>query len=153
MRNSVIYLGIVVLAFSNALSAANFMNQSFNEKNQMVEFNIMKQKNELAETNSEPKVLIKEMGYYVSDDSDIINPESIIKSDYKKSQIEIIAEDNKIIESSIEDDILENKLKLTLELIRVDNLIIDSNPSVLYFPLDFEIIKVKEKMLFESYNR
>ncbi|MET0759917.1 MAG: hypothetical protein ABWZ56_05825 [Flavobacterium sp.] len=173
MKNSIIYLGIALLTITNSITASN-VRQSFIKNdasffsNKEYSAEIIDSKEIVTETSNGNYSTIKV--FSLVEDTAIFNPDTIVFNAYERTIEEIIAENNKIIESSIsnevsflyiekpiEEVIAENNQitespvsteiqplqieKAIEEIITEDNKIIESTISKEFQPLDFEKIK------------
>jgi hypothetical protein len=129
MKKSFLYLGIVVLIFTNFSRASNF---------------------------TDCKTDVEQKYSATIDDNTILNPESIIQGNYNKTIDQIIAEDNLITESAVstEEPLLIYSEKRIEEIIAENNLIIENksikNETLLYLEKSIQEIIVENNKITES---
>ena len=127
MKTTSIYLGIIATMFGNSIFANDMNNkQNHPESNP-------------SETKSEPfsnSTKLKKPALELETDTIIT-----WVSNYKKSIEEVIAEDNKITESEIENNTTSLGDDLLEAIIKEDHQITESNIINELFPLDLEILE------------
>lgn len=127
MKNSIFTIGIAFLAFTNVALASG------------------------ADKNTQNA--LTHNGIVTCTGGDLVTaPQTLIDGKYEKTMEDIIAEDNRIIESDIADTgnhELEPVLrgKTIEEIIAEDNQIIESNVSTTVYPLDFKKINRSTNVL------
>jgi Ni,Fe-hydrogenase III component G len=133
MKNSIIYLGITLMAFTNVITASN-VRQSFN----MNDVSSTTNKTVSVETAHAKDVFIvasngnqlsQEIAFPV-EDTTILNLEAVLFNTAEKTMEEIIAEDNKITETTISNEVYFLSIGKTMEeIIAEDNSITESTIS------------------------
>nr|WP_315202598.1 hypothetical protein [uncultured Flavobacterium sp.] len=130
MKNSALILGIALLSFLNICNAKNIANFSYNS----FQNNILSD-DKVEKENDETSKIEK---FSLAENVDVFNPETVIANNPKTVK-EIIAEDDKIIESVVPNDVefmeYEESMK---EIIAQSDLIIESKVSNETYPLYFE---------------
>lgn len=120
MKATFIYFGILGVLISNSVFANDWSKEQNNPKS--------------SSTVSNTKIFKKPTLDFESDT--LVTMTAV----YKKSIEEIIAEDNKIIESEIEINVYSATETMIEMIIKEDNQIIESNITNEVFPLDFDNI-------------
>lgn len=149
MKNSIIYLGIALVTFTNVLSAAN-VDQSFTQDDFKAAQTILSDQEALLASND---VDIKDS--VNAEDPTLIHMESLAFTSYEKTMEEVIAENNQITESSISNEMTFLFIEKSMEeIIAEDNKIIDSpvtsEVSLLYIERPIEEIIAEDNMIIES---
>ena len=115
-KSTFIYLGILLTMFSNSIFANNLSHQQNDLESNTSEMGLVSKSNHTRFTKppvaAESDTIISMNAYYV------------------KTIEEVIAEDNKIIESEIENNAASEVVSAMVEVIKQDNQIIDSNITV-----------------------
>ena len=139
MKTTIIYLGLVALGFTNTIAANESKEQDFDKQQEIttVVFENALQENSVVFGNQEFSKNSEESS---TSDITIFDPNSVIKSSFKKTIEEIIVE-NKLVTETKDEDYQPISLERTLEeSIAEYNQIIESNDSNEVYPLDFEKI-------------
>ncbi|RTY90579.1 hypothetical protein [Flavobacterium sp. GT3R68] len=148
MKNSII-LGIALVTFTNALSAAN-VRQSFTQDDfKAAQTFQLDQEAILASSDIDAKDSVN------TEDPTIIHMETLAFTSYEKTIEEIIAENNQITESSISNEMTFLFIEKSIEeVIAEDNKIIDSTPvtevSLLFIERPIEEIIAEDNRIIES---
>jgi hypothetical protein len=139
MKTTIIYLGLVALSFTNTIAANELKEQDFDKQQELTTLvldNVF-QENSLVATNQE---FLKNIEESLTNDTIIFDPNSVVKSSFKKTVEEIIIE-NKLVTETKEEDYQPISLERTIEeSIAEYNQIIESNDTNEVYPLDFEKI-------------
>lgn len=139
MKKSIIYLGIISVAFSNVIFASNALNEQQINTLENVQITSFTSQNEQAAVNYNMATVLYTNKFYTVEEATVFDPRSVIAV-YEKTIQEIVAENNQIIESSLE-EVEQLSIETTIEDIIVeDNQIIESTLSNDFYPLDFEKI-------------
>ncbi|MDN3677780.1 hypothetical protein QWY90_10710 [Flavobacterium paronense] len=126
-KTSIIFLGLVVLSFTNTNATTEFETQVLDQQ------------------ESATLILETSSNNEVSNETDIaiFNPSAVIETTYVRTIENVIAENKLIIESK-EETVQPLSIETTVEdSIDEDNQIIESTVSKEFFPLDFEKINSK----------
>lgn len=158
MKNSIIYLGLALVTFTNVISASNARQSIIRN-----EVSSSKNKEYAAEVIDSKKIGTEVSAYNYStgkvfspiEEEAIFNPDMVLHTDSQKSIEEIIAENNTIIESSISNEISFLYLeKSPEEIVAEDNQIIQSTISneisFLYLEKSIEEIIAQDNQIIES---
>ena len=138
MKTTFIYLGILVAIFNNAAATNNFDHQaSFHKSEEAKATTVLNTFDDCLK-----KPIIEDTS--VSDFTDSI---LVLSEKHTPSIEEIITENNKIIESNIEDFLTALNDRDIIEVIKEDNQIIESTITNEVFPLNFEIINVSTSIV------
>lgn len=133
MKNSVLILGIALVAFSNISNAKNTVSLPSNLfQNTIWSDNLHTEIKNNEETRFEKPAIVKET------EAEVFNPETVIAYNPKTVK-EIIAENDKIVENTVSDDseFMEYEESMR-QLITQSDLIIENNISNEIYPLYFE---------------
>lgn len=105
MKNSILILGITLVALTNVCNASNAVNNQMNQGNILSDSDIVFESNEMG-------TVVKP---YLKTDTESFNPETVIKYDNRKTIKEIIRENDKITEYTNNDELefsaLEESMK------------------------------------------
>ncbi len=139
MKKSIIYLGIITVAFSNVIFASNAVNEQQLNTLANVQITSFISQNEQAEVKYNVVTVLDTNKFYAVEEATVFDPRSVMAV-YVKTIQEIVAENNQIIESSVE-EVEQLSIETTIEdIIAEDNQIIESTLSNVVYPLDFEKI-------------
>ena len=140
MKKSIVYLGIIAVAFSNVILASNVVNEqlfSTMEKGQTTSFT---EQNEQLLSSSSADIAGNANKLHSIEDTSVFDPKSVITTMYVKTTEEIIADNKQITESSVE-EIQPLSIESTIaDVIIEDNQIIESTITNVIYPLDFDKI-------------
>ncbi len=101
MKKSIIYLGIITVAFSNLTFASNAMNEQQPNTLENVQINSLTFQNERAAVSYNVVTGLDANKFYTIEEIVVFDPKSVLTT-YEKTNEEVIAENNQIIESSVE---------------------------------------------------
>ena len=145
MKTSIIFLGLVVLSFNNLNAANDFKSQDLDQQElATLNVEITKQENQLVFINQE---FLKVSVNNSETETIIFDPQTVIKISCTKTVEGVIAENKLITECKGEIFQALSFEKTTEDSIIEDNLIIESEISNEFFPLDFEKINRSVKSL------
>lgn len=152
MKNSIIYLGIALLTITNSITASN-VRQSFIKSD---DSSLSIKEHSAAVIDSKeivPEVVNSNYStikiFSLVEDTAIFNPETVVFNAYERTIEEVIAENNKIIETDISNEVSFLYIeKSTEEIIAEDNQIIESTVSNEVQPLQIE--KTIEEIITED---
>lgn len=153
MKNSIVYLGIALLAFTNVSHASKvFKNQDNASQFRSVE-SITTAQNEALLPE---EVIFNQKKFGPDEDTAIFDPRKVISLILEKPIEEIIAENNKIIESSFSNEVVYLYSEKPIEdVIAENNQIIESNVSTaevhfIYIDKAIEDIIAEDNQIIES---
>lgn len=139
MKTTFIYLALVVLNFNQTGNAKNLVQQDVTKQKQEIASQLQDSSNASATTTADLQGLNSIKGI-IAIDTEIFNPNSVIKTTYEKRIEEVIAENNLITQAN-----QEPYQPIVIERTQADdfyeyNQIIENNTSNEVYPLDFEKI-------------
>lgn len=104
-KKSILYLGILLVAFTNGASALNCQQSIVKDKQSLTQTVQSNKKNTVASNDNDS---IKKRGGKKGSDSTNTSPQVIVYNPNQKTMEEIIAENNQITESTISDELALN---------------------------------------------
>lgn len=105
MKNSILILGIALVSLTNVCNASNIINNQINQERFFSDSDIVFQSNEMGTAVTS----------YLKKDTEIFNPEVVIKYDNRKTVTEIIRENDKITEYVNTDELEFNALEESMK--------------------------------------
>lgn len=139
MKKSIIYLGIITVVFSNLSFASNAMNEQQSNTLENVQITLLTSQNGQVEVSYNIATGLEINKFYTVEEIVVFDPKSVLTT-YVKTNEEVIAENNQIIESSVEVVNLVSIDTIVEATIANNNQIIDSKVDNVTYPLDFEKI-------------
>jgi hypothetical protein len=145
MKNSIIYLGILLVAFTNNSSASNAFRMTSADVNV----------NQQSITLSSKILSCEQNKFTLVEDTTVLNPETVIAANFTRTIEEIIAENNQIIENKVTNDATLLYTEKTIEeTIAENNQIIESTVdkviSFVYLDKSIEEIIAENNQIIES---